>query len=84
MDQVALRLDGTGRWIYLGGNADAKKPLEVVVRAFDDPIEFATGSGAESPDSDPVAVPTGEGRRLEGLHFFVRSAVRTRISFRGI
>ena len=84
MDQVALRLDGTGGWVYLGGKPDAKKPLEVVVRAFDADVEFATGSGSDAPDGEPLVVPAQEGRRLEGLHFFVRANTAGRISYRGI
>ena len=84
MDQVALRLDGSERWIHLGSDAEAKKPLEVVVRAFDADVEFATGDGPEAPSSDALHVPAGEGRRLEGRHFFVRATAATRISYRGI
>ena len=84
MDQVALRLDGTGEWIHLGGDAEAKKPLEVVVRAFDADVEFATGEGPGTPASDAVRVPAGEGRRLEGKHFFVRASAPSRITYRGI
>ncbi len=84
MDQVAVRLDGSGQWTYLGGKADAKKPLEVVVRSFDAEIEFTSGSTADAPDGDPVRVPAGEGRRLEGLHFFVRSSSSCRASYRGL
>ena len=50
MDQVALRLEEASDWTYLGGNAEAKKPLEVVVRAFEGAVLFATGSGPERPD----------------------------------
>ncbi len=84
MDQIALRLDGTGDWRHLGGKSEAKKPLEVVLRAFDVDVDFATGSGSEAPDSEPLHVPAGEGRRLAGLHFFVRSRAAGRISYRGI
>lgn len=72
MDQVALRLARSSAWTHLGGNSEAKKPLEVVVRAFEGDVLFATGTDAEGPDSDPVEVATGEGRRLAGKHFFVR------------
>ncbi len=84
MDQVALRLDGSGTWVYLGGDAEAKKPLEVVLRSFDHDVDFTTGSTEGEADGEPVRVPTGEGRRLEGLHFFVRSDQPGRVSYRGI
>ncbi len=87
MDHVALRLSGSPTWRYLGGNAEAKKPLEVVVRAFDRAIEFAVGEDEQAPAGDAIAVPAGEGRRLEGRHFFVRPAAEgapCRISYRGI
>ena len=84
MDQVALRLDGSERWVHLGSDEEAKKPLEVVVRAFDADVEFATGDGPGTPSSTPLHVPVGEGRRLEGRHFFVRATTPTRISYRGI
>ncbi len=72
MDQVALRLAEASDWTYLGGNAEAKKPLEVIVRAFEGNVLFATGSGPDQPDGEPVDVPVGEGRRLSGKHFFAR------------
>ena len=84
MDQVALQLDGTGDWVYLGGNAEAKRPLEVVLRAFDHGVDFVAGSSDASPDGEPLSVPAGEGRRLEGRHFFVRSTQTGRISYRGM
>lgn len=85
MDQVALRLVGSSAWTHLGGNSEAKKPLEVVVRAFEGDVLFATGSCAEEPDSDPVEVPAGEGRRLAGKHFFVRPrGADCLLSYRGV
>ena len=87
MEQVALRLDGTARWTYLGGDSEARKPLQVVVRAFDRDVQFRFGSSAAEPDGDVVAVPAGEGRRLEGRHFFAQPAVAgnpCRISYRGL
>ena len=84
MDQVALRLDGSGAWVHLGGRCDAKKPLEVVLRAFDAPVTFASGDRPEAPTNDGVEVPPGEGRRLEGLHFFARAFASCRITYRGI
>jgi hypothetical protein len=87
MEQVALRLQRTDGWTYLGGDAEAKKPLEVVVRAFEGAVLAATGSGPNAPDADPVTVPEGEGRRLVGRHFFVRPAGgdgSRLISYRGL
>jgi hypothetical protein len=87
MEQVARRLDGAESWTYLGGKANAKKPLELVVRAFDGDVVAATGSADAAPDGEPVRIPTGEGRRLTGLHFFVRPAppIGPRlITYRGI
>ena len=85
MEQVALRLTGD-QWTYLGGDAEAKQPLEVVVRAFDRPALAAIGNDDQSPADDPVPIPVGEGRRLEGKHFFAKPAegAGCLISFRGI
>lgn len=74
MDAYALRLRKMDGWTYLGGRPESKKPPEVVVRAFAGDILFATGSHEDGPDTDPVRVPEGEGRRLTGSHFFVRPA----------
>ena len=74
MEQHALRLRKLDGWTYLGGKSDAKKPLEVVVRAFDGDVLYATGESERAPEGEPVRVPAGEGRRLEGRHFFVRPA----------
>ena len=87
MEQIARRLDDVDAWAYLGGKADAKKPLEVVVRAFDGDVLAVAGSTPDAPDGEPVLVPRGEGRRVVGLHFFVRPAepVGPRlITYRGI
>lgn len=87
MEQVALRLDDAAGWTYLGGNANARKPLEVVLRAFDREVRFRVGSASDAPDGEEVAIPFGEGRRLAGLHFFARPAAPgapCRISYRGI
>ena len=87
MDHVALHLESSSGWTYLGGDGDARKDLEVVVRAFDREVEFALGTGADAPDGDAVAVPAGEGRRLVGRHFFVRATAgggACRITYRGI
>ena len=74
MDAYALRLRKTDGWTYLGGKPDARKAPEVVVRAFEGDVLFATGEEESAPTSEPVRVPEGEGRRLTGLHFFVRPA----------
>jgi len=87
MDHVALRLPGTQTWTYLGGKEEAKKPLEVVVRSYDAPVEIATGDDGTTPSADTILVPAGEGRRLEGRHFFARAAATggsCRISYRGV
>ena len=74
MEQVALRLRKTDGWTYLGGRPDARKEPEVVVRAMEGAVLFATGPDENAPDGDPVLVPEGEGRRLTGRHFFLRPA----------
>ena len=87
MDHVALRLPGPASWTHLGGDDAAKKPLEVVVRSYDRDLEFATGEDAEGPAGEAVRVPRGEGRRLEGRHFFVRpvqAGAPCRLSYRGL
>jgi hypothetical protein len=87
MEQVALRVQKTDGWTHLGGRDDAKKPIEVVIRAFDGTVLAATGEAGGAPDAEPVTVPEGEGRRLVGRHFFVRPAPPERpclISYRGL
>jgi hypothetical protein len=87
MEQVALRLVKTDGWTLLGGRADARKPLEVILRAFERPVLFAAGSAAEAPEGTPVEVPVGEGRRLEGRFFFARPAPPVApclVSYRGL
>jgi len=74
MKQVAFRLRKTDGWTYLGGKPDARKEPEVVIRAVEGNVLFATGSNETAPDGDPVIVPEGEGRRLTGRHFFLRPA----------
>ena len=74
MESVALRVQKTDGWTRIGSKPDAKKPLDVVVRAFEGPVLIATGSEDKEPDREPVLVPDGEGRRLVGRHFFVRPA----------
>ena len=87
MEQVAVRLQKTDGWTYLGGNPEAAKPVEVVIRAFEHDVLIATGGGANAPDSEPLNVPVGQGRRVEGRHFFARPAPPERpclISYRGL
>jgi hypothetical protein len=74
VEQVALRIQKTDGWTYLGGEPAAAKPLEVVIRAFEGSCLAAAGARPEGPDGEPVLVPAGEGRRLEGRCFFVRPA----------
>lgn len=74
MEQRALRLRKTDGWTYLGGKPDAKKEPEVVVRAMEGDVLFATGSDASGPDTDPVRVAEGTGHRLTGRHFFLKPA----------
>ena len=74
MEPIALRVQKTDGWTHIGSKPDAKKPLDVVVRAFEGPVLVATGRDEKSPDREPVLVPDGEGRRLDGHHFFVRPA----------
>jgi hypothetical protein len=87
VEQVALRIQKTDGWTYLGGDPDAKKPLEVVFRAFEGDVLAATGETGKEPASESVLVPAGEGRRLEGRHFFARPARPDRpvlMSYRGL
>jgi hypothetical protein len=86
MEQVALTLPPGSGWTYLGGDAEARKDIEVVLRAFDQDVEFVKGQDAETPGPDPVRVPVGEGRRLVGRHFFARPTGQgaCRITRRGL
>ena len=87
MEAVAIRLPVGERWTYLCGQVDAKKSGEVVVRAFDAPALCAVGEAERGPDAEPVLVPSGEGRRLVGQHFFARSADPARaclLTYRGL
>jgi hypothetical protein len=87
MEQVAIRLRKLDGWTYLGGDPAAKKPIEVILRSFERSVLFATGSGESQPDAEPVVVPSGEGRRLEGRHFFARPAppeAPCLVSYRGL
>ena len=87
MEQVALRIQKTDGWTYLGGQPEAPKPVEIVVRAFEGSCVAATGTDESAPEGDGVLVPEGEGRRLEGRFFFVRPeppGEPVLISYRGI
>jgi hypothetical protein len=87
MEQVALRLQRTDGWTLLASDPEAKKPAELVVRAFERPVLCATGSDANAPDGEPVVVPAGEGRRLTGRFFFARPAPPEEpclVSYRGV
>ncbi len=87
MEQIAIRLTQNDTWTYLAGDSDAKKDLEVVVRAFDHDALARTGASQTAPDGEEVLVPVGQGRRLIGKHFFARPAGKHRrclISYRGI
>ena len=87
MDQVALTLGADPGWTYLGGDAEARKDREVVVRAFDQDVLFTTGATPDTPDGQSVTVPNGEGRRLVGRHFFVKPTAAgsaCRITQRGL
>lgn len=75
MEATSRRLPAGERWTYLGGQADAKEAFDLVVRAFEAPVLVATGENDRAPDTEPVLVQRGEGRRLCGLHFFARPAV---------
>jgi len=84
MQQVALRLPGAAAWTYLGGDESARKPFDLIVRAFDADIEIATGPTAAAPSDEVLPVPRGQGHRLTGTHFFARSKTACRISYRGL
>ncbi|HVG94479.1 MAG TPA: hypothetical protein VND21_08535 [Planctomycetota bacterium] len=60
-------------WRFLGSTPE-KSASECVLRSFDGPVLFATGSGPSSPDTEPLTVAAGGGGRLLGLHFFARTA----------
>jgi len=87
MEAHALRLRKTDGWTYLGGRPEAKKPLEVVLKAFEGDALFAVGPTEREPGGEPIRVPRGQGRRLAGLHFFARPADPRRpllVSHRGL
>jgi hypothetical protein len=74
MEAVEIRLPAGDRWTYLCGQGADQKPTDVVVRAFGFPVLAAVGSGENTPDVEPILVPSGQGRRLVGRHFFARPA----------
>lgn len=86
MEQVAMRLAAGNEWNYLGGDDEAKKPLEVVIRAFERPVLCATGEDASGPTGEPVRCAPGQGIRLVGRHFYVQAegGGRPLISHRGL
>jgi hypothetical protein len=88
MEQVALRLTRTDGWTLLGGDPEAKKPVELVVRSFEHPVDVAAGDTDRTPDRAPMRVPAGEGRRVAGRWFFARPADPAQgpclISYRGL
>lgn len=65
-------------WTFVGSTPE-KAPVEVVVRAFDAAVEFATGPTPAAPEGAPVVVHPGEGARRSGLHFFVRPVAADRV-----
>jgi hypothetical protein len=60
-------------WRHLGSTPE-KAPVEVVLRALDSPVAYATGATDRRPDGEPLTVAAGEGARLTGLHFFAKPA----------
>lgn len=86
METHAVHLMGS-EWTYLGGDDEAAKPIELVLRSYDQDVYGATGEDQGAPDTEPVLVPAGQGRRLEGKHFFVRPsdpALPCRVAHRGL
>jgi hypothetical protein len=82
----SITLEPDAGWRHVGSTPE-RTPVEVIVRAFDAPVRFATGSTASVPDGEAATVVPGEGVRLTGLHFFVRPAtpgVGGRILVRGL
>lgn len=71
METYALHLTKP-EWTRIAQDSTATKPCELVLRSFDQDVEFAIGSGENAPDTEPVLVPAGEGRRLKGTYFYVR------------
>lgn len=87
MEATVVRLSSGERWSYLCGQSGAKEPIDLVVRAFEGPALCAVGDAERGPDSEPILVPVGQGRRLCGFHFYARPADPTRsslITYRGL
>ncbi|MFM8387367.1 MAG: hypothetical protein ACKOCB_11205 [Planctomycetia bacterium] len=74
MEATLKRLPPGEAWCYLGGQPGAKEPLDLVVRAFEGSVLVAVGENDRAPDTEPVLVPAGQGRRMCGFHFFARAA----------
>jgi hypothetical protein len=73
MEAFTITLKPGDGWRHLGSTPE-KSPVEVVLRAFDGDVAFATGATARTADSPPVTVASGGGARLSGLHFFAKVA----------
>jgi hypothetical protein len=74
MEATLKRLPPSEAWCYLGGQTGPKEPFDLVVRAFEGSVLVAVGENDRAPDTEPVLVPAGQGRRLCGWHFFARPA----------
>ncbi len=86
MEAFAITLEPGAGWRLLGSTPE-KEATEVVLRSFDAPVLFATGTTREKPDSEPVTVGPQSGSRLTGLHFFAKPALEDgpcRILVRGV
>ncbi|MFM8981033.1 MAG: hypothetical protein ACKOSS_11305 [Planctomycetia bacterium] len=87
MEATLKRLSPGEAWAYLGGQPGAKEPIDLVVRAFEGSVLVAVGENDRAPDTEPVLVPAGQGRRLCGFHFFARPATAASgavVSVRGL
>jgi hypothetical protein len=82
----SVTLEPGADWRFLGSTPE-KGAVECVLRSFDGPVLFATGSTAARPDAEPITVEAGAGGRLSGLHFFAKASGpggRCRILVRGV
>lgn len=87
MEAVAVLLPTGERWTCLCGQADARKPGDVVVRAFESAVLCAVGDTERGPDSEPILIPAGQGRRVIGPYVFARLArpgQTGHVSYRGV